>query len=234
MYCIIYNPTAGAGRSAKAMQTVEQMLKERNVAFTVFETQYKEHAVTLARDAIGRGFDGIISVGGDGTLLEIAGAIHGSDETLGIIPAGTGNDFRVAVGVPKDPAQALEIILAGRKRRVDIGLLGEDRCFLNVAGTGFDVEVIKNTDKVRKRFTGGFAYFLGIFLSVFGYKSVNIDLTIDGKTYRRSILLIAIANGRCYGGGLNVAPHADVADGLFNVVLIIASPIGASLPSCQK
>jgi YegS/Rv2252/BmrU family lipid kinase len=237
MYCIIYNPTAGAGRSLKVMHIVEQTLREKNVAFTVFETQYKEHAVSLARSAIGQGFDGIISVGGDGTLLEIAGAIHGSDEILGIIPAGTGNDFRVAVDVPKDPAQALEVILAGNRRRVDVGLLGEDRFFLNVAGTGFDVEVIKNTDKVRKRFTGGFAYFLGIFLSIFGYKSINIKLTVDGKSFKRSILLIAIANGKCYAGGLNVAPDSKPDDGLFNIVLLNRMPnwrILFELPKMKK
>jgi diacylglycerol kinase (ATP) len=220
MYCIIHNPIAGAGRSEKAMQTIKQILTEKNVPFTVFETQYKEHAVLLAKNAVGKGYDGIISVGGDGTLREIASAIHGTEETLGIIPAGTGNDFRVAVGVPKDPAKALDIILAGRKRRVDVGMLGDGHYFLNVAGTGFDVDVIKNTEKVRGKFTGGFAYFLGIFLSLFGYKSVNIDLTIDGKTYRRSILLIAIANGKCYASGLKVAPQADVSDGLFNIVVI--------------
>ena len=82
------------------------------------------------------------------------------------------------------------------------------------------MEVIKNTAKVRRRFTGGFAYFLGIFLSLFGYRCVNINLAIDGKTYRRSVLLIAIANGNCYAGGLQVAPRADAADGLFNIVVI--------------
>lgn len=237
MYCIIYNPTAGAGRSAKVMQTVKQHLTEKNVPFTVFETQYKEHAISLAKSAVGKGYKGIISVGGDGTLREIATAIHGTDETLGIIPAGTGNDFRVAVGVPKDPVQALEIILAGRKRRVDIGKLGDEHFFLNVAGTGFDVEVIKNTAKVRRRFTGGFAYFLGIFLSLFGYKCVNIDITIDGKTYRRCILLIAVANGNCYAGGLQVAPRADAADGLFNIVVINRIPnwrILFELPKMKK
>lgn len=237
MYCIIFNPTAGAGRSAKAMETVHQILKENNVNYTVLETQYKEHSVLLARESIGKGYDGIISVGGDGTLLEIASMLHDTDETLGVIPAGTGNDFRQAINVPRDPAEALKIILAGNKRKVDIGLLGEDRYFLNVAGTGFDVEVIKNTDKVRKMFTGGFAYFLGIFLSVFGYKSVTLDVTIDGVTYRRTVLLIAIANGKCYGGGLNVAPQADVADGLFNVLLINHIPnwrILIELPKMKK
>lgn len=220
MYCVIFNPTAGAGRSYKAMQTVERILKERNVEFTIIQTQYKAHAVSLARDAIGKGYDGIISVGGDGTLLEIASVLHSTGETLGVIPAGTGNDFRRAIGIPRDPAEALEIILAGKKRKVDIGRLGEDRYFLNVAGTGFDVEVIKNTEKVRRTFTGSLAYLLGIFLSVFAYKSVTIDVTINGQTFRRNVLLIAIANGKCYGGGLNVAPDADVADSLFNVLII--------------
>jgi len=237
MYCIIFNPTAGAGRSSKAMKTVLQVLEERHIPFTVFETQYKEHAIELARNAIGKGYDGIISIGGDGTLREIASVIHGSDETLGIIPAGTGNDFRQAVGVPREPAEALEIILAGHKRQVDIGVLGDNCFFLNVAGTGFDVEVIKNTEKVRRGFTGGFAYFLGIFLSVFGFRSANIEVTINGKTFQRSILLIAIANGKCYAGGLNVAPESDATDGLFNIVLLNYFPnwrILFELPKMKK
>ena len=237
MYCIIFNPTAGAGRSVRAMQAVKQHLEQKNIDFTIFETQYKLHAETLARDAVGKGYDGILSVGGDGTLLEVASALQGSSETLGVIPAGTGNDFRQAIHVPRDPVEALDVVLGGTKRRVDIGLLGEDRFFLNVAGTGFDVEVIKNTERVRRMFTGGFAYFLGIFLSVFNYKSVTLDITIDGQTIRRSVLLIAIANGKCYGGGLNVAPQADVSDGLFNIVLINSIPnwrILVELPKMKK
>ncbi len=237
MYCIIFNPTAGAGRSVRIMQAVEQRLKEKNVSYTVFETQYRQHAVSLAQDAVGKGYDGILSVGGDGTLLEVASALQGTQESLGVIPAGTGNDFRQAIGVPRDPLEALDVVLSGTRKSVDIGLLGEDRFFLNVAGTGFDVEVIKNTERVRRMFTGGFAYFLGIFFSVFNYKSVTLDVTIDGRTIRRSVLLIAIANGKCYGGGLNVAPHADVSDGLFNIVLINSIPnwrILVELPKMKK
>ena len=236
MYCIIFNPTAGAGRSQKAMQTITRILGERSIQYDVFETQYREHAIELARSVVGKGYDGIISVGGDGTLLEIAGILQGTEETLGVIPAGTGNDFRQAIDVPRDAAEALDIILAGNKRRVDIGLVG-DRYFLNVAGTGFDVEVLKNVEKVRRTFTGGFAYFLGIFLTVFGYKSVSIEVKINGNTYRRKVLTIAIANGKCYGGGLNVAPQADVADGLFNVMIINRVPnwrILVELPKLQK
>ena len=237
MYYIIFNPTAGAGRSHKAMQIVEQQLNERGVPYEISHTQYKQHAMELARAAIGKGYKGIISVGGDGTLLEIAGELYGTDEKLGIIPAGTGNDFRRAVGVPKDITAALDIILEGHSKRVDIGFLGEDRPFLNVAGTGFDVEVIYNTEKVRRVVTGGFAYFLGIVMSILGHKNIKIDITANGETISRDVLLIAVANGKCYGGGLNVAPDADVCDGLFDVLILNRIPkwrILAELPKLKK
>ena len=182
MYYIIFNPTAGAGRSVKAMQRVEQHLKESGVTYEMATTQYARHSMELAAAAVGKGYDGILSVGGDGTLLEIAQVLKGTDETLGVIPAGTGNDFRQAIGVPRDPVEALRVALRGKKKRVDVGILDDDKVFLNVAGTGFDVEVIKYTEKVRRITTGGLAYYLGIVMSLFAYKHVNLTITANGKT----------------------------------------------------
>jgi len=237
MYYIIFNPTAGAGRSVKVMQAIQQHLESKKVAYKVAETQYARHAVKLAREAVGKGYKGIISVGGDGTLLEVAGELHGTEETLGIIPAGTGNDFRQAVHVSKDPIEALETILDGHSKTVDIGFLGEDRPFLNVAGTGFDVEVIRNMEKVRRLVTGGLAYFIGIVMSLFKHKGVNIKITVNGETMIRKVLLIAVANGKSFGGGLKVAPHSSVNDGLFNVLIINHVPnwrILVELPKLKK
>ena len=220
MYYIIFNPTAGDGRSIKTMQKVEQHLKDNNKDFTVIETKYKEHASVIAKDAIGKGYDGIISVGGDGTLLEIAQSLKDTDEILGAIPAGTGNDFREAIGVPADPIEALDIIIAGHSMRIDTGLLNGKKCFLNVAGTGFDVDVLKNTNKVRRFFTGGVAYYLGIVMSILGYKNLKLKIIADGEAIEREVLLIAVANGKCYGGGLRIAPNASVQDCLYNVVIL--------------
>lgn len=237
MYYVIFNPTAGAGRSKKVMQAVELHLKQRDVEYKVAETQYPKHAALLAREAIGKGYKGIISVGGDGTLLEVAGEIFDTEETLGIIPAGTGNDFRRAVHVPKDPIKALDVILADHSKKVDIGFLGEDRPFLNVAGTGFDVDVIRNTEKVRRIATGGLAYFLGILMSLIGYKSIRLTMTVNGQTLQRRVLMVAVANGKCFGGGLQVAPNSIVDDGLFNVLIINHVPrwrILVELPKLKK
>ncbi len=220
MYLIIFNPTAGAGRSYKALGVVEQILKEKEIEYNIQKTEYKEHAVEIAKNAVGKGYEGIISVGGDGTLLEVAQALQRTGETLGIIPAGTGNDFRESVGIPQGAAQALKIILSGHRKNVDVGLINNKKIFLNVAGCGFDVDVIKNTAKVRRVFTGGLAYLLGIIMSILGHKSVELKITADGKELKRDVLLIAIANGKCYGGGLKIAPNSSVSDGLFNIVVI--------------
>jgi YegS/Rv2252/BmrU family lipid kinase len=237
MYFIIFNPTAGAGRSQKVMQAVKTHLEQKGEDFLIAETKYQKHAALLAREAIGKGYRGIVSVGGDGTLLEVAGELYDTEEILGIIPAGTGNDFRRAVHVPKDPIEALEVILTGRSKKVDIGFLGDDLPFLNVAGTGFDVEVIRNTQKVRRIFTGGLAYFIGILMSLFQHKNINVTITANGQTIERKVLLIAIANGKCFGGGLQVAPDASVLDGLFNVLIINQVPrwrILFELPKLKK
>jgi diacylglycerol kinase (ATP) len=237
MYYLIFNPAAGAGRSRKALETVERILKENRKEYIIKTTEYKEHATALASEAVGKGYEGIISVGGDGTLHEIACGLQDTGEIMGVIPAGTGNDYRDAIGVSSDPAEAMNVILAGHSRSMDIGLMSNGKSFINVAGTGFDVCVLKNTNRVRRVFTGGVAYLLGIVMSLLGYKSIDIDITMDGQHIKRSVLLIAIANGTCFGGGLRISPDSDVEDGLFNVIIInrIARPrILVELPKLKK
>jgi len=237
MYYIIFNPTAGAGRSKKVLQSVEEYCKQQGKEYEIAQTQHTGHATDLAKDAVGKGYEGIISVGGDGTILEIAEALQDTHENLGVVPAGTGNDFRYAIGVPKDTQGALDVIFAGNTKRIDIGVLNDEKCFLNIVGTGFDVAVIKNTNKVRRFVTGGAAYYIGIVLSIFGYKNANFELTIDGKTIKRTALLIAVANGQCYGGGLFINPKADLTNGKLNLVVVnrIAKyKILLELPKLQK
>ncbi len=237
MYYIIFNPTAGAGRSKKTLLVVEEYFKEQGRAYEIVQTQYVAHATVLAKDALGKGYEGIISVGGDGTLLEIAQALIDTDETLGVVPAGTGNDFKFALNVPQDTKEALDIIFAGNSKRIDVGMIGDEKYFLNIVGTGFDVDVIKNTNKVRRFLTGGAAYYIGIVLSIFGYKNAKLQITMDGKTIERTALLIAVANGQCYGGGLFVNPGADITNGKLNFIVInrIAKyKILLELPKLQK
>lgn len=220
MYYFIFNPAAGAGRSKKALHAAEEYCKQKGVEYELSYSEYPGHAVELAEQAVGKGYEGIISIGGDGTILEIAEALRNTNEKLGIIPAGTGNDFKIAVGIPQETEKALDVIFEGKTKRIDIGLLNDKKCFLNIAGTGFDVDVVKNMNKVRRFITGSAAYYLGIVMSLFGYKNAQLELTIDGKVLKRTVLLIAAAKGQCYGGGLFVNPKADLTNGKLTFVII--------------
>lgn len=224
MYYFILNPCAGRGRSVKIMQRVIEIMEKKRTKFKVRETEYPGHATIIAKEAIQNGFKSIIAVGGDGTVLEVANGMIGEKATMGIIPAGTGNDFIKTVGIPNDPEVAVNILLKEKQKKVDIGLADDKRYFLNVSGTGFDVEVLKNTEKVKGFLTGLAAYYTAVLMAVFGYKFKKVILKTKDMVIEKTVLLVAVANGIAYGGGMKVAPEASVEDGLLDVTIIEKMP----------
>lgn len=224
MYYFILNPCAGRGRSVKIMQRVIEILEEKRTKFKVKETEYPGHATIIAKEAIQNGFKSIIAVGGDGTILEVANGMIGGKATMGIIPAGTGNDFIKTVGIPNDPEIAVNILLEEKQKMIDIGLADDKRYFLNVSGTGFDVEVLKNTEKIKGFLTGLTAYYTAVLMAVFGYKFKKVILKTKDMVIEKNVLLVAVANGIAYGGGMKVAPEASVEDGLLDVTIVEKMP----------
>ena len=224
MYFFILNPCAGRGRSVKIMQRVIEILEKKRTDFKVIKTEYPGHATLIAKDAIKNGYKSIIAVGGDGTVMEVANGMIGETATMGIIPAGTGNDFIKTVGIPNDPEIAAEIVLNKRHKKIDIGLANDGRYFLNISSTGFDVEVIKNTEKVKGFLTGLTAYYTAVFMAMFGYKFKKVILRTKDSVIEKTVLLVAVANGIAYGGGMKVAPEASIEDGLLNVIIVEKMP----------
>lgn len=224
MYYFILNPCAGRGRSVKIMQRIKEIMEKKSTKYRIIETEYPGHATIIAKDAVKNGYKRIIAVGGDGTVLEVANGMIGEEAALGIIPAGTGNDFIKTVGIPNDPEIALEIMLLNKHKKVDIGIVNKNRYFLNVSGTGFDVEVLKNTEKVKGFLTGIAAYYTAVLMAVFGYKFKKVTLRTKDTVIERCVLLVAVANGIAYGGGMRVAPEASIQDGLLDVTIIEKLP----------
>ncbi len=216
----ILNPVAGNGYALETMSRIEAVLKERGIPFRVCRTERPGHAAELAR-ALSRDPEvrAVVSVGGDGTSFEVAGGLAGSACPLGIIPAGTGNDFIKSAGIPKDPLAALEVILRRRCAPVDLGILN-DRCFLNVCGTGFDVTVLDYAESLKSRFRGLMPYFLGLLKAVAHYRPVHLCLEADGLREEGDYLICSVANGRFIGGGIPICPAAQVDDGLLDLVLV--------------
>ncbi|MBQ6704077.1 MAG: diacylglycerol kinase family lipid kinase [Clostridia bacterium] len=215
----IVNPTAGADRAGDAFKEVCTMLDEMNMDYSFDYTQYKGHATELAVDAVKRGEKYIVSVGGDGTLNEVAQGLVHTDSVLGVLPFGTGNDLAKALKIPTDPREALTILLLESPKAMDVGV-ANDRMFFNVSGFGFDVDVLLATDKYKKRFRGMIPYLLGIVHSLAHLRTLHLTIKDDGRVWDREALIIAVGIGTHFGGGMNVLPMSDPFDGLFDVCIV--------------
>lgn len=224
MYLFILNPVAGKGRSLKIFDEVKRIFDQAGAEYDVWRTEYAGHAKELAAKAADMEYKNIVSVGGDGTLLEVATGIFGKNCNLGVIPAGTGNDFVRSLGIGADYHEAARVILSGSLRNVDIGATMENNYFVNVAGTGFDTEVVHYTERFKAFFKDQAAYILGILCSLFAYRSMRMRLTMDGVTMEKNVFLLAVANGYTYAGGMKVAPKASPFDGYLDVTIFEAIP----------
>lgn len=224
MLTFIVNPAAGNQHALKVQTMLKQELDKRGIDCRFVRTEKPGHATDLARQAASAAdCTGVISVGGDGTAFEVACGLMNTGVPMGIIPAGTGNDFIKTVGLPKKPLDALEFILTHDARPVDVGGLN-DRLFLNVCGTGFDVTVLDYTTAAKKYCRGLLPYLIGLIRGIAHYKPVYVRFTADGHTEEREVLICSIANGRYFGGGIAICPEASADDGLLDLVIAEHQP----------
>ena len=218
MLYIIANETAGSGNGAVTLRRVREMLEKKGIPFRADSTQRPGHARELAEAAAAAGEKEIACLGGDGTLSEVVRGLGGRFVTLYLIPCGTGNDFAKVFSLPKDPVDALEAQLAGTPRPVDVGRLNGE-CFINVSGSGFDVEVLRQAGRFKRLGKGLLPYLLGILAALRKFRALPVEITVEGKTTREEITIFSVGNGCYIGGGMKAVPHALPDDGLFDVVI---------------
>jgi len=224
MIDVIINPVAGNGHAKRIGKKVMEALSSRAIACKAYYTESPGHATTLAREAVQRGTETVLAVGGDGTAYEVASGLIHSKTALGLIPAGTGNDFIKSIGVPKSPLDALDHILSHPPKLLDMGRIN-DQLFLNVCGTGFDVSVLEYTKKAKKLVRGMLPYLYGVIRTIFSFKPVTMQIVIDEETtLYGTFLQCSVANGRYIGGGIAISPTSLVNDGLLDVVVLRSVP----------
>ena len=220
MYTFIINPTAGSGYSKSIVPQLRARMDVSGKAYQMLFTSRAGEATELAAKAAAEpGCEAVICVGGDGTAFETACGMVGTGAPMGIIPAGTGNDFIKSTGTPKDPMEALTFILTHQPRPVDFGR-ANDKSFINVSGTGFDIQVLDCTEKFKKHFKGLIPYMLGLIQAIFTYKPSHLQVVIDGKAIEKDMLICSVANGKIFGGGIPICPPAKIDDGLLDVVMV--------------
>ncbi len=215
MLDFIINPIAG-GRDGKKMKKnltlIEKRLIERQIDHKLHFSEKTKDATELTKKLIKNGATDVIVVGGDGTLHEVINGFSNFESVnLGLIPCGTGNDFASALKLPSDPVKALDVILDGSPKYTDYMQMPTVRG-INVIGMGIDVEVLKKYDALKKKTK--FGYTKCLLNALFEFKCSDFDAVLDDgdKEHYRSFI-VAVANGHRFGGGLEVCPVADPADG---------------------
>jgi diacylglycerol kinase (ATP) len=228
---LIANPVAGSDEAAGQLAHIERRLRDRYRFDTVI-TDGPGAARRAAAESAARGDAVLIAAGGDGTLNEslngladVAGAL--ARVTVGVIPLGTGNDFAAALALPDDVDGALDVLLRGRVRPVDIGEVN-GRVFVNASAGGFLAEVSESVDPALKSVAGRLAYLVGgarVLLKAEPF-SVRIDAA-GAPRRRRDCLMFAVCNAPMVGGGRPIAPEAVIDDGRLDVCVVDAMDLMA-------
>jgi YegS/Rv2252/BmrU family lipid kinase len=216
-YTLIMNPSSGGGRSKQLLPEVEGRLDALRIPFRVERTRSLEHGVDLAFEAVdAREIPVVMS--GDGLIGAVGGALAGVDTPVGLIPAGRGNDLARGLGIPTEPAAAVDCLAAGHTRAIDVGDANGER-FLGIASVGFDSEAnrIANEARILK---GQPVYAYAALRALLAWKPARFTLIENGVQSRFTGYTVCVANNGFYGGGMNVAPEAEIDDGKLDVVTI--------------
>lgn len=201
---------------------VEAALRELDVSFHTELTRDMQHARALARAAAHAG-ELTVTLGGDGLVGCVAGALRGvPGAVLGVLPGGRGNDLAGALGILREPRAACRVIAAGSERPLDVGDV-DGHAFIGIASLGLDSEANRIADEAPARL-GRLVYVYGALRALAAWKPARFELRLDGEPRAFSGYTVAAANSSSYGGGMQLAPAAELDDGMLDVVLIGALP----------
>ena len=236
MYHIIVNKKSRSGRGEKLWPVIEGELERRRTEFRVYPTKYhgsaRETAARLTAKGVWNPDDVLLAIGGDGTANEAVDGITSlSDVKFGYIPTGSGNDFARGAGIPSDPLQALEAVLKGEEKEINIGtaLLGsQKRRFLVSTGIGFDAGIchealaskIKNT--LNRLHLGKLTYVMIALRQLFYLEPFTLDAALENGEHRsfENVLFAVTMNFPYEGGGFCFCPKADDQDGLLDLCVV--------------
>jgi lipid kinase YegS len=213
----------GARAEFPGLRHVVEWVRTKGHTVRVRVTWEPGDGAVFAREAIDVGADTVIACGGDGTLNEVVNGLEGTRVALGIIRAGTANDFARQVGIPEDPNAAMDVILRRKPVVIDTAAMNGRR-FLNVSSGGIGAEATAQTPADAKASLGPVAYFISGLRKLAGFEPRRALFEAPGFRAEDDFLLFAVGNARATGGGTLVTPRASVRDGLLDVCIVGAMP----------
>jgi diacylglycerol kinase (ATP) len=226
---LVVNPTAGKGRAQELLPQVADQFRDAGLALQILLSRDFAEAQQMTRDAVANGVDVLAVMGGDGMMhlgVNTCAQHHllgGHSTTLGLIPAGTGNDLCRGVGLdPEDPVAAAAVIAAGRSMPIDL-IRVNGRFVGAVLGTGFDA-LVNGRANAMPWPKGSMRYPLATLAELRVFSPLHYRLRIDGDVRELDAMFVAIGNTTSYGGGMRICPNADPTDGELDVTII--HPVG--------
>lgn len=232
---VIVNPNSANKKTAKEWKYIKKTLQKYIGNFDYQFTRFPFEATYICRKAIKSGYQMIISVGGDGTLNEVVNGFFENEKminpeaVLGIISRGTGCDFIKTISLPKDIEKAAERIRGGIIKKIDLGKINfldktnkeTTRYFINIADFGIGGEIVERVNRTTKVFGGFISFLWGTLFTSLKYRDKFIKMVIDEKIeFTGKIKNVAVANGRFFGGGMQISPFSEMDDGFFEIVII--------------
>ncbi len=231
---VIWNPKSRGGKLASAWPEIEMALKQNVGAFTAIPTEFSGHATELTRFALEKKATTVVAVGGDGTVNEVVNGFFEGDEYIGskcklaVLPHGTGGDFKRTLNLPQGLDELCRIIKAGHATNSDVGTVTfvdhagkkRKRYFINIASCGISGVVDRLLNNGSKKF-GKLSYLATTLRASMQYDNQRISVVLDhddNNAISLTVNTLAIANGKYFGGGMKIAPHAKLNDGHFSVV----------------
>ncbi|MCT1578744.1 diacylglycerol kinase [Oceanobacillus kimchii] len=219
---IIYNPTSGREAIKRALPNILEKLEVAGFETSTHATTCEGDATEAAKIAVERRYDLVIAAGGDGTINEVINGLAEQEHRpqLGIIPAGTTNDFARALHIPRDIDKAVDIIIEGNTMELDIGRVNDDHYFINIAGGGKLTELTYEVPSKLKTLLGQLAYYIkGIEMLPF-LKATRVKIEYDDQVLEDDIMLFLISNTNSVGGFEKLAPDAKLNDGYFDLLIL--------------
>jgi YegS/Rv2252/BmrU family lipid kinase len=214
---LLVNPASAHGRTLKLLPALERELDARRIAFRVERTRDLQDGVEQALRAAEAGELPVV-VSGDGLIGAVGGALAGSETPLGIVPGGRGNDLARVLGISPEPESIAEMLLSGETRSVDVGEVNGKR-FLGIVSVGFDSEANLLANETRW-LRGNLVYAYAGIRTLLGWKPARFTISVGEKRERFTGYSVSVANSKAFGGGMFIAPDADLSDGEFDVVTV--------------
>ena len=213
------NPTSGKGKGARFAAVALPRLRAAGFEVRDLVGRDADEALDLAAAAVADGVEALVVCGGDGLVHLGVQLVAGTDIALGVIPAGSGNDVARYLDIPRtDPAAAADVVIASRRRRIDLARSG-DRYFVTVLAAGFDAVVNERANRMTWP-KGQMRYNIATLAELRTFRPLAYTLDLDGQQRRLDAMLVAIGNGPSFGGGLRITEGALLDDGLLDVVII--------------